>query len=149
GFVHKALSTAFFGSPRIHHPTRIAAFISAIAPKLESIVTWDSGRNHPDSDKYVFRWELVQDLIFESLSSEHGRRVISVGEGAVDHGNEGLYNYSGVVQSAQETENGDVAVGGDVGEDGEIAKARVIQNMCRRPTNSKYRRRNNVLKQGQ
>ncbi|KAG2351726.1 hypothetical protein BDR07DRAFT_1317838, partial [Suillus spraguei] len=40
GLTHKALSEAFFGSPRIRYPARIAAFISAIAPSLESIATW-------------------------------------------------------------------------------------------------------------
>ncbi|KAG1833233.1 hypothetical protein DFJ58DRAFT_228920 [Suillus subalutaceus] len=65
GFAHKTLSEAFFGSPRIRHPTRIAAFISAITPNLESIVTWDPqfGRGQQDSKKYITRWKCVCDLI--------------------------------------------------------------------------------------
>ncbi|KAG1837623.1 hypothetical protein DFJ58DRAFT_621907, partial [Suillus subalutaceus] len=59
GFAHKTISEVFFGSPRIRHPRRIAAFISAIMPSLESIVTWHpkfGSRKHPDSEKYSTRW---------------------------------------------------------------------------------------------
>ncbi|KAG1760307.1 hypothetical protein EDD22DRAFT_737555, partial [Suillus occidentalis] len=56
GFAHKALSRAFFGSPRIRHPTRIAAFISAVAPKVGSISSWIDTRDHPNAEKHYTRW---------------------------------------------------------------------------------------------
>ncbi|KAG0702018.1 hypothetical protein DFH29DRAFT_923403 [Suillus ampliporus] len=79
GFSHKALSQAFFGGSRISHPIRIAAFISAIAPNIESIEAWNL-----DFHEYydAFRenspaWRFVQDSI-ESLPlvREQGRRMM-------------------------------------------------------------------------
>ncbi|KAG1817215.1 uncharacterized protein BJ212DRAFT_1480441 [Suillus subaureus] len=125
GSAHKALSEAFFGSPRIRHPTRIAAFLSAIAPNLESIVIWDPqfGREQQDSKKYINRWKCVCDLIkaFSVVCEQVRRMVLNAGEG-VD-GNESSYNHHGITQPAYETENGDAAIGeGDNGEDGEVSE---------------------------
>ncbi|KAG1748305.1 uncharacterized protein EDB91DRAFT_1245015 [Suillus paluster] len=107
GFPHNALSTAFFGSPRIRHPTRIAAFISAIAPNVESTAAWDPDfyGEHPDFEKYSTRWKLVQRLI-KSFSmvrqQERGTKLntctgadeVEVG-GDVDGGGEGEEEDSG------------------------------------------------------
>jgi hypothetical protein len=113
GFAHKALSRAFFGSPRIRNPTRIAAFISAVAPKVESIFSWDTcSRDHPDFEKYTGRWKAVQDLV-KSFSTvrEQGRRLTLItGKGVDDHGIEGSHNHIGITHP--ESENGDAIIGG-------------------------------------
>ncbi|KAG2144468.1 hypothetical protein DEU56DRAFT_789717 [Suillus clintonianus] len=97
GLSHKALSKAFFGSPRIHHPERIAAFISAIAPNLASIITW----TNIDSDKYSTRWKCV-------LREQERRMVLSGGAGADG-------------KQAHDTENRDAVIGGgDKGDDGDF-----------------------------
>ncbi|KAG1757200.1 hypothetical protein EDB19DRAFT_1608182, partial [Suillus lakei] len=58
GFAHKALSHTFFGNSKISRPTRIAAFISAIAPNMESVEAWDNDLydDNQDFDKYSLRW---------------------------------------------------------------------------------------------
>ncbi|KAG1885522.1 hypothetical protein F4604DRAFT_1572914 [Suillus subluteus] len=115
GFAHKALSHAFFSTSKIHHPTRIAAFISAIAPNMKSVEAWDIDMyaEDPDFDKYFSRWHLVQFLVkFFSVVREQGRRmVLNAGEGADE-------DRCRAAQPAQETENGDADVG-DVGGGGE------------------------------
>ncbi|KAG2144471.1 hypothetical protein DEU56DRAFT_789738 [Suillus clintonianus] len=124
GFAHKALSTALFGSPRIHHPGRIAAFISAIAPNLASIITWTDGDREEediDSNKYSTRWKCVRDLIktFSAVREQGRRMVLSGGAGA--DGNQGPHNHYGTAQLAHETENGDAVIGGgDKGDDGDV-----------------------------
>ncbi|KAG0696111.1 hypothetical protein DFH29DRAFT_952479 [Suillus ampliporus] len=78
GFSHKALSQVYFGNPRIGHPTRIAAFISAIAPNVGSIDAWDPDfhEDHPDFEKYSARWKLVQRLVESfSMVREQERRT--------------------------------------------------------------------------
>ncbi|KAG2030419.1 hypothetical protein BDR03DRAFT_188619 [Suillus americanus] len=112
GFAHKALSQASFGNPRICHPTRIAAFISAIAPNVKSIGVWDSDfyNGHPDLEKYLSRWNLVDHLVKSfSMVREQERRTKLNGDGG---GDEGSYDHFGVVQLAQETESGEATVGG-------------------------------------
>ncbi|KAG0708916.1 hypothetical protein DFH29DRAFT_787698, partial [Suillus ampliporus] len=58
GFAHEALSEVFFGASEIGHPTRIAAFISAIAPNIESVKAWDPEFHKENQDfyKYSGRW---------------------------------------------------------------------------------------------
>ncbi|KAG2085475.1 hypothetical protein BD769DRAFT_1618516 [Suillus cothurnatus] len=111
GFAHKALSRVFVGSPRIRHPTRIAAFISAVAPGVRAIVSWTGSRYHPQSGKYATRWKTVQDLVKSfSVVREQGRRMMLVaGEGVDDRGNEGSH----IAHPVQESENRDSVVGGD------------------------------------
>jgi hypothetical protein len=78
GFAHGALSRADFQTSTIRHPTRVAAFLSAIAPKLERIVAWNSDcdDDHPDFDKYLTRWTAVHRLVEAfSLVREQGRRM--------------------------------------------------------------------------
>jgi hypothetical protein len=96
GFAHGALSSADFYISRIRHPVRIAAFLSAIAPKLESIVAWnfDGDDEHPDFDKYITRWKAVNHLVKAfSLVREQGRRMApgaaNSGEAAGDVGGSG------------------------------------------------------------
>ncbi|KAG1817216.1 uncharacterized protein BJ212DRAFT_1576823 [Suillus subaureus] len=125
GFAHKAISEVFFGSPRIRHPTRIAAFISVIMPSLGSIVTWHpefGSRKHPDSEKYSTRWKCVQDLIkiFSAVREQGRRMVLNAGEGA--DGSEGPYNHYGIAQFVHEPKNGDAAIDGDNEEDGEVSE---------------------------
>ncbi|KAG2071065.1 hypothetical protein BDR04DRAFT_1142485 [Suillus decipiens] len=112
GFAHKVLSEAFFGSPRIRHPARIAASISAIAPNLESIVTWRNMEHH-NFKKYSVRWRCVHDLIKTfSAVREQGRRVVTnTGEGADEK--RGSYDHYGITQSAHETKHGDTTISGD------------------------------------
>lgn len=111
GFAHKALSRVFVGSPRIRHPTRIAAFISAVAPGVRAIVSWTGSRYHPQSGKYATRWKTVQDLVKSfSVVREQGRRMMLVaGEGVDDRGNEGSH----IAHPVQESKNRDSVVGGD------------------------------------
>ncbi|KAG1823632.1 uncharacterized protein BJ212DRAFT_1325680 [Suillus subaureus] len=118
GFAHKALSEASFGSPRIRHPTRIAAFISAIALNVESIEAWDPDYYdvHPGFEKYSTRWKLVDHLVKSfSMVREQERRTKLNGD-AGDEEFRGSYDHYGVVQPAQETENGEATVGDDHGE---------------------------------
>ncbi|KAJ8592393.1 hypothetical protein M405DRAFT_51954 [Rhizopogon salebrosus TDB-379] len=93
GFAHGALSRADFYISRIRHPVRIAAFLSAIAPKLESIVAWnfDGDDEHPDFDKYITRWKAVNHLVKAfSLVREQGRRMTpNAGEAVGDVGGSG------------------------------------------------------------
>ncbi|KAG1776410.1 hypothetical protein EV702DRAFT_1110718 [Suillus placidus] len=122
GFAHKALSEASFGNPRIRHPTRIAAFISAIAPNVESIEAWDPDlfEDHPDFEKYSARWKLVDHLV-QSFSvvreQERGRKLN--GDAGADEEFKGSYDHCGVVQPVQQIENGEATVGGVVGGGGE------------------------------
>ncbi|KAG2155543.1 hypothetical protein DEU56DRAFT_313499 [Suillus clintonianus] len=111
GFTHRALSHAFFSNSKIRHPTRIAAFISAIAPNMESIEAWDIDiyEEHDDFDKYSSRWYLVQRLIKSfSMVREQGRRMMLNGGEAADE------DHRRVAQPAQKTENGEAAAA-DVG----------------------------------
>jgi hypothetical protein len=76
GFAHGALSCADFQAATIRHPTRIAAFLSAIAPRLKTIIAWEFDRNvdDPDFDKYLPRWKAVHHLVKAfSLVREQGR----------------------------------------------------------------------------
>ncbi|KAG1745160.1 hypothetical protein EDB19DRAFT_1692699 [Suillus lakei] len=103
GFAHKALSRVVFGSPRIRHPTRIAAFISAIAPNVESTEAWDPDfyDDHPDFKQYSARWKLVDHLVKSfSMVREQERRMQLNGGGGAD------------LQPGQEIEIGEVTVGG-------------------------------------
>jgi hypothetical protein len=115
GFAHKALSYALFGSPRIRHPTRIAAFISAVAPKVVQVCTWIGGfRRHINCDKYSARWTVAEDLLKTfSMVREQGRRsMLITGEGVDDHRIEGSHNHIGIAHPVQESENGDAIIGG-------------------------------------
>ncbi|KAG2134819.1 hypothetical protein DEU56DRAFT_808797 [Suillus clintonianus] len=120
GFAHEALSRAFFGAPRIYHPARIAAFISAIAPNMKSIQVWDFefSEDDPDCDTYTARWDLVQDLI-KSFSTvrDQGRRMVLNAGGEANGKIRSPYGHCGVMQPAQETESREAAVGGNVGWD--------------------------------
>jgi len=110
GFTHKALSGAYFGSSMIRHPTRIAAFISAITPNVDEVVAWDyeSHQLHPGYKKYFARWKLVQRLVgsFSMVRKQERKTMLNVGEG--------------VVQPAQVTANGEVTVGSNIGGGGEV-----------------------------
>ncbi|KAG1876396.1 hypothetical protein F4604DRAFT_696609 [Suillus subluteus] len=115
GFAHKALSEVSFGTPRIRHPTRIAAFISAIAPNVKSIAAWhfDFYDEDPDLEKYSVRWKLVDHLVKSfSMVREQERRTKLNGDAGGDEEFRGSYDHYGVVQPAQETENGEATVGG-------------------------------------
>ncbi|KAJ8593720.1 hypothetical protein M405DRAFT_921688 [Rhizopogon salebrosus TDB-379] len=65
GFAHNTLKYADFGSSKIRHATEVAAFISAIAPKLHTIIGWESERHYEDDDyvKYSSRWTAVDHLV--------------------------------------------------------------------------------------
>ncbi|KAG2156604.1 uncharacterized protein EDB93DRAFT_1221751 [Suillus bovinus] len=79
GFAHKMLSHASFSNSKIRHPTRIAAFISAIAPNIKSVKAWGMAIYEHDRGfvKYCSRWDLVQDLIKSfSMVREQGRRMV-------------------------------------------------------------------------
>jgi hypothetical protein len=78
GFTHKALSEASFGSSKIHHAIGVAAFISAIAPRLKTVSGWNQDWHceHPDFEEYYAKWELVNDLVKAfSVVREQNRRV--------------------------------------------------------------------------
>jgi hypothetical protein len=78
GFAHGALSSADFYNSTIRHPTRVAAFLSAIAPKLETINAWNSDCDEDDPDfyKYLTRWKAVHHLVKAfSLVREQGKRM--------------------------------------------------------------------------
>jgi len=83
GFVHESLSSAHFCSSRIRYATGVAAFLSAITPKLKTIDAWDCD-HHLDSqsDKYLPRWKDVRQLV-QSFSAirEQERRMIVKGRG--------------------------------------------------------------------
>jgi hypothetical protein len=65
GFAHNTLKYADFGSSKIRHATEVAAFISAIAPTLHTIIGWESERHYEDDDyvKYSSRWTAVDHLV--------------------------------------------------------------------------------------
>ncbi|KAG1718676.1 uncharacterized protein EDB91DRAFT_1258361 [Suillus paluster] len=122
GFAYKPLYVAHFGSSRIRHPTRIAAFISAVAPNLVEHVAWEHTfyKIDPGLEKYSSRWKLVQRLIksFSTFREQERRTLMpKAGEGAErSNGNEEFgpsANHYGVVQPAQETENGEAAASSD------------------------------------
>lgn len=116
GFAHKELSRAFFGSPRIHHPARIAAFISAVAPKVKEILSWIDSRNHRSCEKHLTRWKVVEDLVkcFSKVREQQRRLMLMTGEGVDNHriNLEGLHNHIGIAHPVQESENRDAVVGG-------------------------------------
>jgi hypothetical protein len=80
GFAHKALSYADFSCSKVgQHTTRVAAFLSAIAPKLVTIVAWHPGdyKHIPGWEKYSNRWKVVQHLVKSfSLVREQERRMV-------------------------------------------------------------------------
>ncbi|OAX30957.1 hypothetical protein K503DRAFT_870818 [Rhizopogon vinicolor AM-OR11-026] len=86
GFTHTALSRADFSYSRIHHVITIAAFISAIAPKLVDIVAWPYvfSDADPDFGKYYPRWEVVQRLVksFSIVREQEREKILNAG-GAV------------------------------------------------------------------
>ncbi|OAX42307.1 hypothetical protein K503DRAFT_863138 [Rhizopogon vinicolor AM-OR11-026] len=87
GFAHRALSRADFGSSRIRHVTGVAAFISAIAPKLEGIVGWDydNHHNHEDYIIYSAKWRAVHRLVkaFRIVREQERGMVLGAGENVV------------------------------------------------------------------
>ncbi|KAJ8592381.1 hypothetical protein M405DRAFT_931524 [Rhizopogon salebrosus TDB-379] len=93
GFAHGALSCADFQASTIRHPTRIAAFLSAIAPRLKTIIAWNFDRdvNDPDFDKYLPRWMAVHHLVkVFSLVREQGKsKTLNTGEAVGDVGGSG------------------------------------------------------------
>lgn len=117
GFVHKKLSYAFFSTSKICHPTRIAAFISAIAPNMKSVEAWDIDmyEEYRAFDKYFSRWHLVHLLIKSFfMVREQGRRmVLNAGGKGTDE------DRCRVAQPAQETEDMEVDAGGEEGSDEE------------------------------
>ncbi|OAX35213.1 hypothetical protein K503DRAFT_773729 [Rhizopogon vinicolor AM-OR11-026] len=85
GFTHNALSRADFSNSLIRHAITIAAFISAIAPKLISIVAWEHEfAEDDDFDKCSSRWEVVQRLVESfSMVREQERKMVQNAGGAV------------------------------------------------------------------
>jgi len=83
GFVHESLSCANFCSSRIHYATGVAAFLSAITPKLKTISAWGCS-HHCDTpfEEYLPRWKAVRKLV-KSFSAirERERRMIVKGGG--------------------------------------------------------------------
>ncbi|KAG2156864.1 uncharacterized protein EDB93DRAFT_1200816 [Suillus bovinus] len=74
GFSHKALSHSVFGGSKISDPISIAAFISAIAPNLKSIVGDDDYLRDDDNHQ---GWEMVQNLVTTlPIIREQGMRVM-------------------------------------------------------------------------
>jgi hypothetical protein len=65
GFAHKALKRAVFGASKIRNVTGVAAFISAIAPKLHTIAAWDSKLHYGGEDyaEYSNKWKDVGHLV--------------------------------------------------------------------------------------
>jgi hypothetical protein len=90
GFAHKTLKFADFGSSKIRHATGIAAFISAIAPKLRTIAGWDSEWHYEDGDyvKYSSRWKAVGHLvkIFLMVREQERRRMLRAIDGTANGG---------------------------------------------------------------
>ncbi|KAJ8592390.1 hypothetical protein M405DRAFT_879954 [Rhizopogon salebrosus TDB-379] len=91
GFAHGALSCVDFQASTIRHPTRVAGFLSAIAPRLKTIIAWDFDVDDPDFDKYLPRWKAVNHLVKAfSLVREQGRRMApNSGEDVGDIGGSG------------------------------------------------------------
>jgi hypothetical protein len=80
GFAHKALTRADFGSSKIRQATGVAAFMSAIAPKLHTITGWDSESHyeHDDYKIYYSRWKAVDDLVkaFSMVRAQERRMML-------------------------------------------------------------------------
>jgi hypothetical protein len=78
GFAHKALTCADFGSSKIRQAIGVAAFMSAIAPKLHIITGWDSELHyeHNDYEIYSSRWKAVDDLVkaFSMVRAQERKR---------------------------------------------------------------------------
>jgi hypothetical protein len=88
GFAHKALSYADFSCSKVgHHTTRVAAFLSAIAPKLVTIVAWhpEDYKNLLGFEKYSNRWRVVQHLVksFSLVREQERRMVLNAGRAVV------------------------------------------------------------------
>jgi hypothetical protein len=81
GFAHKALTYADFGSSKIRQATGVAAFMSAIAPKLHTITGWDSESHydHDDYETYSSRWEEVGRLMkaFSMVRAQERRMMLA------------------------------------------------------------------------
>ncbi|KAJ8593610.1 hypothetical protein M405DRAFT_785777 [Rhizopogon salebrosus TDB-379] len=80
GFAHKALTCADFGSSKIRQAVGVAAFMSAIAPKLRTITGWDSESHyeHDDYKIYSSRWKAVDDLVkaFSMVRAQERRMML-------------------------------------------------------------------------
>ncbi|KAG1748306.1 uncharacterized protein EDB91DRAFT_1245016 [Suillus paluster] len=111
GFSHNALSEAYFGCPIIRHPTRIAAFISAIAPKMKSIEAWDHCYydDHPDFKKYSTRWKVVQRLVrsFSMVREQEKGMKMTAGAGVDEEFREPSVEVGGDVDGGGEGEEED------------------------------------------
>ncbi|KAG0702004.1 hypothetical protein DFH29DRAFT_851950 [Suillus ampliporus] len=123
GFSHKTLSRVYFGSPRIGHPTRIAAFISAIAPNVGLIDAWDPDlhEDHPDFEKYSARWKLVQRLVesFSMVREQERRTKLKAGAGAHEEFRGPFVEVGGEVGGGDEDEDEDEDEEEDSGSEGE------------------------------
>jgi len=89
GFAHKALSYANFSSSKIRHPIGVAAFISAIAPSMDTFSGWNDNWyfDHPDFEEYSSKWELAKDLVkaFSAVREQERRMQKTVGgDGGVE-----------------------------------------------------------------
>jgi hypothetical protein len=84
GFTHRALSCTDFSSSKIRHASTIAAFISAIAPRLATIVAWytEYCEEHPVFDNYSAGRRDVQRLmkLFSMVREQERRMVLSAGD---------------------------------------------------------------------
>ncbi|KAG1823645.1 uncharacterized protein BJ212DRAFT_695444 [Suillus subaureus] len=116
GFFHKTLSRAFFGGSRIDHPINIAVFISAIAPNVNTIEAWDP-EIHGDDDYLAYSpaWNLVVDLIKTFPFVRNQGKMMMLNELMKMH----EIRMATARPRSRETENEEVAVGGDIDEGGE------------------------------
>ena len=76
---HNNLSYADFGFSRIRYTAGVAAFLSAIAPKLKHITAWvDYDRYDCSDHKYITRWKKVNRLVktFPAIR-EHDKRMMT------------------------------------------------------------------------
>ncbi|KAJ8593608.1 hypothetical protein M405DRAFT_879270 [Rhizopogon salebrosus TDB-379] len=102
GFSHKALKCADFGSSTIRHATGVAAFISAIAPKLHTITAWESELHYEygDYEEYSSRWKAVGDLVKIFLMvREQERRMMLRAIGGTANGGVDLGSCSTLLQT--------------------------------------------------
>jgi len=75
---HKNLSYAGFHYSKIHHATGVAAFLSAIAPKLKRVTAWDADEGDYYYREHRLRWKTVDGLVKTfSAIREHDRRMMA------------------------------------------------------------------------
>ena len=91
GVRNMSLESLWLADSKITRPAMVASFLSAVAPNIEQIVSWNtpllSGRS--GKDKYMKRWKEVERLVRHFALARRQERAWAVGRACHRNGNGG------------------------------------------------------------